>query len=711
MCNSRTADLHGTTAVRVAATPTHSHSLILTAISSLSPTRPVSLHSTAPMTRRMLVLVFCLCLSLAAPFTAAAQLTQPRSSLARLARAVSEDVTPSAPRISTPNATEWVSLPPWAVHYSHGSLYATYVTQRQQSGLVRLNTASGEVEARLSTSPSIPKLDEVNLVSSDHSLFLHGEGCIVEVDVASFTVVNQLPTPDASARSLLLGADTAGTTLLWSAWGGNQAYTLDARTGNITGNYTAGQTTLTVVAGTLHPSGGSMLLADEASGSLLLIDRHDQLIYRAAYPKSAQQCLSLAVDERGENAYGLFMPSTFLCNEDNPFYYTLLHINYSTGAIVDRAYIDCTHDLSLALFPRSVSAAAAVGEMYYVSRRTGTVNLLSFASRSTESSFFLSTYAYNLYPTPLVAVPLSGLLLVGQQDSYTGYCYVNDSTGQQVGEIVDLAPYFPQDGCVLMTAMAATANGTVYAALCLGPILVMQLLPNGTSQLVNTIEMGNHTVISALAVDEPRSVLYYHDTNVPARITKCDLHGRVIGTLLGQSNDRFADIVVDMLGDGSLWATQPGGGSAPSIYHWSANGTLLSVWMDEPRQLMSMAQLDYSHRYQQLTAIVQVLGVDEWYWTVLWLDAVTGEWLANVTFRAEDGVGGVAVTNDGRTFTSKMEEGTMLSFAPLALDSVQQPDRAVPPAALYNVATRQRLFVSEGNEKGTRMRVMGQMRV
>ena len=662
----------------------------LTFHSSLSPLVSPHSHSvSAAMALSMSLLVFCCFLLLVAlPLTAAgspkARFDQLRSSPSLLARAISDADSQPAPPIVEPNTTAWVSLKPCTVHYSHGSIYAAYksVALDGESGLMKLDSADGSIVARLSLDPAVIVVDQSNLISSKRSLFAQGGQFIVEVDMASFTVVNQLRTPNEPEGSgVLLGVDAAGTTLLWSVWGGSQAYTLDARTGNITGNYTAGQTTLAVQAGALHPTDGSMLLADDISTTLLLIDRHDQLIYRVPYPGSSRShshCLSVVVDAAGDNAYGVFMPRTTVCFADDPFYYTIVHFNYSTGAMVDRAYIECSHYLNDIIHPAPLSAADNTSQLYYVNHHNGTVNLFSLATGTTESSYFLTEQPYNRWPTPLATMPVSGLLVVGQYETYR---YLNDSTGRQVGEMVDLTPYWAGKTII---AIDAAASGTVYAATSNHPMVVMQLLANGTSVLVRRLDIGSDTWVQALAVDEPRSVLYWIDRDNASYVTKCDLEGRLIGTLLGQPTDQFVDIAVDTLGDGSLWAMQNHGTTLASIYHWSANGTLLALWY-MPRELHTFTYIDVNHRYKQVVATVedQDSGLDSG-WMVLWLDASTGQQTANHTIDAWRGLGGVAVSSDGRkVFTTLLEETTILGIAsPSREDEVQWADGAVPYAAL-----------------------------
>ena len=555
------------------------------------------------------------------------------------------------------HASEWVSLLPEAMVYSRGSVYSTYETVHGVSGLVKVHSVSGAIEGNFTFDLGESYIADNNLVASNHSIFALGNEYLTELDAATLTVIHRLSAP--TGNGMLLGANAAGTSLVWARFLGNEAVLLDAQTGNVTGKYTGGQK-LQVTAGALHPTNGRLLVADASSLSLLLINPDNTVGYTSPYLHPHSFCLSLAVDDSGESAYGAFQPDDdIFCEPDHPFYYTLVHIDFSTGAIKARAELPCSYELA-----NSLSATAASGELYFIDRVNGSVNLFSFATSAIDSSLFISPYPYNEWPAPLTTFPLRGLLVVGREAESTGFpggfYFMNETTGKQVGEFVNMTPYV--SACNFMTDVAATSRGLVYAVMCGDLIVVMRIFPNHTSEWVKAINVTAGTLIGALAVDELQSVLYYTDMHHPANITKCDLNGRIIGTLSGSSDDVFVDVAVDVLGDGSVWALQSESLAHSSIHHWAANGTLLSVWERSDDLLAIYRHLDIDWRHQQLVVLVQLPFVSLTEYGLLWLNMTTGQSLANLTFHTFDGAGGVAVSEGGRkVFSSLLQEKTVLS--------------------------------------------------
>ena len=518
-----------------------------------------------------LALVALVCASLWLPSAAAASLS---AQLALLRSSHPAPATPATPaRLADGVTACWASRQPVGVVYAAGSLFSLYAAASNGSGVVQLSD-SGEVRAQQPLLSADATPSRLSLAASNRSLFALGAGSIAVLALSDLSLSRRLAAPQSDA-GVLLGADAAGTTLLWSALQGQSALTLDAETGNVTGTFTGGGSgRLQVAAGVLHPSNGQILLADDASHSLLLVDRSNALLYTAPYADEQQACLGLTISASGDDVYGVFAPAVLpTCVPSAPLFYTLAHIDFASGKVKSRASLACSsHPLGHSNLSSILSAGAAAGELYFVNPLNGTINRFAVDTNRTEASFFLTPYPFNSRPAAIASEPSYERLALAQgADSFSslGYYIVNASSGQQVGEAVDLSPYANCSSGGNVTDLSVSRRA-VYAAPCGTSIVVMTLLPNGTSVWLRTIPIVNDTVVS-LVVDELRSVLYYVTANLPAQISKTDLSGKLNRILTGYS-DAFADIAVDSVNDGTVWAITSDTGGYSLLYTWKPDG-------------------------------------------------------------------------------------------------------------------------------------------
>jgi DNA-binding beta-propeller fold protein YncE len=195
--------------------------------------------------------------------------------------------------------------------------------------------------------------------------------------------------------------------------------------------------------------------------------------------------------------------------------------------------------------------------------------------------------------------------------------------------------------------IAVDGDGRLYVPHCNGSLLVY----SAHYELLQVVGFGKNVQPVAVSPTAGAATVFIVDLNDPAALSEYDLKtGQRIRTLQAGADAALRDVEVDVV-NGSVWATDA---TASRVYHWAADGSLLSLFnRSSPSAALfrSPFYLAVDRTHGQLLLSEQTTNVSSLAVTasLLWLDAETGAELDRFTFPAvaDDFAMGVAVTEDG----------------------------------------------------------------
>ena len=503
------------------------------------------------------------------------------------------------------------------------------------------------------------------MVASNRSVFavsfisLNDSYCISEVDISTFMQVGSFCRSDWIQ---LFGVDKTGQMLLTSLpFSGNPYYgftLMDAKTGQVTGQVDGGSTDLLVNGGALvHTAGESvtMVAFDYHHWQLIGIAENNTRLFNTSFPDNATFSWMIAA--------GRFIH--VLCSIGGDVS-AVIHYELHSGQQLSVTMVDSTY-----LPDAIISSSSSPRSILFCDDNTATVFQLNedggvieiFAVRNPP---FLSS------PSGLATLP-QRMLIVGTNLYPQGFVVLN-STGYQVGPRVhvdvSMCPIVPwQD-------VARTKDGYILLPICNGSLAVYD------EHLVHirTLDLGRSVLPRAVSPSATGKSVYITDDNRLTMLTEYDLQtGQEVRVLQANASSALIDVEVDQA-DGSIWATD----SNPTalIFHWSQNGTLITVWdfsAWNPNAIAEWHYLTVDSAHQRLLVTVDLWTMDRHHILgsyLLWLDSNTGSVLYNYAYSAYQPASGVGVTPDGKfVYIAEFTSGEIGVF-----HNPEQPSFPVKPA-------------------------------
>ena len=540
-----------------------------------------------------------------------------------------------------PSAVWSATLPKGALYHSRSGLLFIFGTAETDYAYTLFKvTSSGERLASLELNSSLAIL---SIAASDSSLFalalnLSNETApyqLFEVDIASFTLLHSLRAP--SWMQLLLAVDAAGQTIFAAKRWGSQVVRLDARTLQQQSVYTGSRKSLQVWGGGWTPSSVLIVLDVRAQAVIAINASDDSVLWSSPLPADLRQYSAFAVATDGSFAFLLYVrrnSSGGICN-------TFALYDLSSGRQTATSCVD---------------PAVLINLDFTGAARAGDVTLIDYGDRSVcllRNGSVLSRFQVTEHP--LLPLPCD-IAVTGTGDAQRIFVMTRDAGITELSPSGQLVAQLPIDtsGCPRRSIrgiqdIAVDGAGRLYVPHCNGSLLVY----SAQYELLQVVSFGKDVLPTAVSPTAGAATVFIVDLNRPAALSEYDLKtGERLRTLQAGADAALRDVEVDVL-NGSVWATDA---NASCVYHWAADGSLLSLFnRSSPSDalLHSPYYLAVDRANGQLLLSEQTINVSSLAVSasLLWLDAATGAELDRFTFPAlaKDLAMGVAVTEDGAT--------------------------------------------------------------